>query len=163
MIRRPPRSTLSSSSAASDVYKRQVGDSVGLSLGELDGASLGVAVGDNVGLSLGDWEGVAVGMSVGLDVGVAVGLLVGESEGANVGEAVGPAVGVWVGAVDGEVDGKGVGAGVGGASGSKQQLQIRTLLGSERSQSKVLRALPAKDTKHSPDSINGTSEDVPYS
>eukprot|EP00658_Telonema_sp_P-2_P026501 TRINITY_DN20706_c0_g1_i4.p2 TRINITY_DN20706_c0_g1~~TRINITY_DN20706_c0_g1_i4.p2 ORF type:complete len:113 (-),score=28.79 TRINITY_DN20706_c0_g1_i4:416-754(-) len=27
MIRRPPRSTLSSSSAASDVYKRQVGDS----------------------------------------------------------------------------------------------------------------------------------------
>eukprot|EP00656_Telonema_subtile_P010738 TRINITY_DN15214_c0_g2_i7.p1 TRINITY_DN15214_c0_g2~~TRINITY_DN15214_c0_g2_i7.p1 ORF type:complete len:107 (+),score=32.86 TRINITY_DN15214_c0_g2_i7:92-412(+) len=26
MIRRPPRSTLSSSSAASDVYKRQVGD-----------------------------------------------------------------------------------------------------------------------------------------
>src|SRR5674536_397124 len=26
MIRRPPRSTLSSSSAASDVYKRQIGD-----------------------------------------------------------------------------------------------------------------------------------------
>ena len=28
MIRRPPRSTLSSSSAASDVYKRQVGEKV---------------------------------------------------------------------------------------------------------------------------------------
>eukprot|EP00656_Telonema_subtile_P006381 TRINITY_DN12942_c0_g1_i4.p1 TRINITY_DN12942_c0_g1~~TRINITY_DN12942_c0_g1_i4.p1 ORF type:complete len:148 (-),score=42.22 TRINITY_DN12942_c0_g1_i4:46-489(-) len=30
MIRRPPRSTLSSSSAASDVYKRQAEDSIGI-------------------------------------------------------------------------------------------------------------------------------------
>src|SRR5665648_102889 len=37
MIRRPPRSTLSSSSAASDVYKRQVGALP-------DGEDLGVAV-----------------------------------------------------------------------------------------------------------------------
>src|SRR5664279_355745 len=32
MIRRPPRSTLSSSSAASDVYKRQLADSASLHL-----------------------------------------------------------------------------------------------------------------------------------
>src|SRR5664280_937392 len=34
MIRRPPRSTLSSSSAASDVYKRQVGELVVVYLGD---------------------------------------------------------------------------------------------------------------------------------
>ena len=43
MIRRPPRSTLSSSSAASDVYKRQVQDIVFGMGTELRGAAMEVA------------------------------------------------------------------------------------------------------------------------
>src|SRR5664280_2333134 len=42
MIRRPPRSTLSSSSAASDVYKRQVIDPVGRDLARLTDEVVGV-------------------------------------------------------------------------------------------------------------------------
>src|SRR5664279_1462145 len=51
MIRRPPRSTLSSSSAASDVYKRQLYGDAGLQqcVDELGGGGeIGLAGGDDV-------------------------------------------------------------------------------------------------------------------
>mgnify|MGYP003380642717 CR=1 FL=1 len=61
MIRRPPRSTLDRSSAASDVYKRQV---VGES--EID---LEVAVGVHVDDDLGKHEGGSAHLDVAHDVG----------------------------------------------------------------------------------------------
>ena len=51
MIRRPPRSTLDRSSAASDVYKRQGGGSVGRGAGSSPGGS---AVGSGVGGAAGE-------------------------------------------------------------------------------------------------------------
>eukprot|EP00826_Nyctotherus_ovalis_P037102 TRINITY_DN335_c0_g1_i7.p1 TRINITY_DN335_c0_g1~~TRINITY_DN335_c0_g1_i7.p1 ORF type:complete len:102 (+),score=24.75 TRINITY_DN335_c0_g1_i7:25-306(+) len=50
MIRRPPRSTLSSSSAASDVYKRQVhGYSKNLSCGGFDDDGVSFKFGAHIG------------------------------------------------------------------------------------------------------------------
>src|SRR5664280_3860768 len=56
MIRRPPRSTLSSSSAASDVYKRQAGDDEGREEDRQKTLS-GASEGD--GLVLGGVEGLS--------------------------------------------------------------------------------------------------------
>ena len=60
MIRRPPRSTLDRSSAASDVYKRQVVRGVAIradgedrsALVEAQDLDVGLGLGDDVGLSL---------------------------------------------------------------------------------------------------------------
>src|SRR5450756_1398753 len=68
MIRRPPRSTQSRSSAASDVYKRQlVGDAVGAARAPLDGA-LDVVFRHRVALRLLDGVGQR---DVHVDVGAA--------------------------------------------------------------------------------------------
>eukprot|EP00656_Telonema_subtile_P001613 TRINITY_DN10705_c0_g1_i4.p3 TRINITY_DN10705_c0_g1~~TRINITY_DN10705_c0_g1_i4.p3 ORF type:complete len:127 (+),score=21.43 TRINITY_DN10705_c0_g1_i4:63-443(+) len=49
MIRRPPRSTLSSSSAASDVYKRQVSDYL------MENTRIGVDLSKSISSRLADW------------------------------------------------------------------------------------------------------------
>ena len=59
MIRRPPRSTLDRSSAASDVYKRQA---VGVAVGVAVGGGLEATVGDAVG----DADGVKTGVTLSL-------------------------------------------------------------------------------------------------
>ena len=53
MIRRPPRSTLDRSSAASDVYKRQVGVRVDVGVGVVVGVFVGVGVDVQIGVGVG--------------------------------------------------------------------------------------------------------------
>src|SRR5674536_252252 len=66
IIRRPPRSTLSSSSAASDVYKRQiVGETT---LIPLITVSFGCGTGGGTVNSLKDGEGTGVGLGAGAKI-----------------------------------------------------------------------------------------------
>ena len=83
---------------------------MGLRLGRVDGASVGLSCGWSVGLFIGMGKGASVGITVGLgegtNVGITVGLRVGEvwliNEGWRlVGSSVGPVVGLLIGLADG--------------------------------------------------------------
>ena len=82
-----------------------VGDTQGISVGDI----LGISVGDTAGISVGDVQGISVGDTAGISVGDAQGISVGDTAGISVGDTAGISVGDVQGISVGDTSGISVG------------------------------------------------------